>query len=84
MENQEFGENPTFLSIALSPTVRLTAARIALLVGSVLCVINHAPDLMRGSFNSINLLQIMLTYAVPYCVSTFSSVKMIRKYVAGS
>ena len=81
MRNHEFGEDPTFLSIALSAPVRWTATKVALVVGTVLCIINHAPDLMNNTFTLTNLLQIALTYTVPYCVSSYSSVKMIRRFV---
>ena len=77
----DFGENPTFLSIANKSEVRLTALKVALLVGTVLCVINHLPDLMEGNFTGVNMMQIVLTYLVPFCVSTYSSVKMIRRFV---
>ncbi len=82
MKNQEFGEDPTFLSIALSAPVRRTAGKIALVVGTVLCIINHVPDMMSGAFSLTNLMQIALTYSVPYCVSTYSSVKMIRRFIS--
>jgi hypothetical protein len=81
MKNQEFGEDPTFLSIALSAPVRRTATKVALVVGTVLCIINHVPDLMIDNFTLTNLMQIALTYSVPYCVSTYSSVKMIRRFI---
>lgn len=81
MKNEHFGVEPTFLSIAKTSAVRLTALKVALVVGTVLCLINHLPDLMHGSFSGVNLMQMALTYTVPFCVSTYSSVKMIRRFV---
>lgn len=83
MKYDDFGANPTFLSIAKNSAVMLTALKVALVVGTILCVINHLPDFMHGSFTGVNLMQIVLTYTVPFCVSTYSSVKMIRRFVVG-
>ena len=80
MKINDFGANPTFWSIARTSAVRLMALKIAAIVGTILCVINHLPDFMHDTFGVVNLLQIVLTYAVPFCVSTYSSVKMIRQF----
>jgi hypothetical protein len=57
-----------------------TALKVAAVVGTILCLINHAPAMVSQQFSGGNLLQMMLTYLVPYCVSTYSSVKMIRRF----
>lgn len=72
--------DPSFLTLAKRPEVVQTALKIAVIVGTILCLINHAPAMVSDKFGAGNLLQMMLTYLVPYCVSTYSSVKMIRKY----
>jgi len=72
--------SPTFFALAKRPEVVQTALKVALVVGTVLCLINHAPAMISHQFSAANLLQMVLTYLVPYCVSTYSSVKMIRKY----
>lgn len=61
------------LRIALSPPVRRTAIRVALIVGTLLVAINHLPALLDGSVTAGNALQIGLTYLVPYGVSTYSA-----------
>ena len=58
----------------------LTALKIAAVVGTILCLINQAPAMVSQQFSGGNVLQMLLTYLVPYCVSTYSSVKMIRRY----
>ncbi|MFT5580707.1 MAG: hypothetical protein ACI9WS_003475 [Paraglaciecola psychrophila] len=68
----------SFLSTALTGQVVQPALRIALLVGSVLVLINHGSALLAGQLDSARLLQIALTYCVPYCVSTYSAVRAIR------
>ena len=72
--------DPSFLSIARRREVTQTAFKVAVVVGTILCVINHSPDMITNQMTVGNGVQIMLTYLVPYCVSTYSSVKMIRRY----
>lgn len=48
--------------------------RIALIVGSLLTLINHYDVLFGEPLTTTRLVKILLTYCVPYCVSTFASV----------
>lgn len=52
-------------------TVR-RAARVSLVVGSILVAINQWEAVIGNT--SINVLKVFLTYLVPYCVSSYSSV----------
>jgi hypothetical protein len=61
----------------LRPVV-LTAIKVALVVGTVLALINHGPALLALELSCQQMLQIALTYLVPYGVSTYSSVKMLK------
>lgn len=63
-----------WFAIALSPRVIRRAVKVSLVVGSLLVVINHAPALWQGDLSRFRLFQIGLTYVVPYCVATWSSV----------
>ena len=56
----------------------LRAVRVALLVGTVLALINHGDKLIGGGMQTSDYLKILLTYLVPYCVSTYSSVQTVR------
>lgn len=62
------------IQIARSRPVVTTALKVALLVGSVLALINHGPAMMRLMLSFENICQILLTYLVPYTVSTYSAV----------
>ena len=44
---------------------------LALIVGTVLNLINHGEILFGGG--KLNLIKIFLTYAVPYCVATYGA-----------
>jgi hypothetical protein len=63
-----------FFREALEPETIRTAARVALLVGTVLALINHFDLLMDAPFTVKSGVQIGLTYLVPYCVSTHGQV----------
>ena len=69
---------PGFVTLALSRKVALPAIRVALVVGSVLALINHGDALLKMQLESTQLLQIALTYLVPYSVATYSSVRAIQ------
>ncbi len=70
-----------YLTIALSNEVVVTALRLALVVGTILALINHGAEILQGTLTKGNIYQIALTYLVPYSVSTYSSVKAIQKRV---
>jgi hypothetical protein len=70
----------TWLQLALRRDVVLRATRVALLVGTILALINHGDRLMYGGLEANDYLKIVLTYFVPYCVSTFASVQTVRHH----
>jgi hypothetical protein len=67
-----------WLALATSRAVVRRATVIALIVGSILVIINHGDAIVRGDFSAGRLLRIVLTVGVPYCVSTYSSVSALR------
>jgi hypothetical protein len=48
------------------------SALVALLVGSLLNLINQGDALLGGGH--LNIVKLLLTYAVPYCVATYGAV----------
>ncbi|MFX4300429.1 nitrate/nitrite transporter NrtS [Pseudosulfitobacter pseudonitzschiae] len=55
------------------------AVRIALVFGAILAAINHGDRLLLGDIDINAMLKILLTFCVPYSVSTYSSVLAIRE-----
>src|SRR5713101_1688080 len=51
----------------------LRSLTVALLVGTVLAFINHYDAIISGSLSTVGVVQILVTYAGPYCVATFGS-----------
>jgi hypothetical protein len=58
----------------LEPNVVRLALKVALVVGTILNVINHFDLLTGAALTRTAVLQIALTYVVPYCVSTHGQV----------
>jgi len=70
-----------FWAIASRRDVVIRALRTAVFVGVVLIVINHGDALLTGDVDPTRLAKMLLTFAVPYCVSTWSSVGAIRQAI---
>jgi len=70
--------NQGFFSLALSRDVATRAIKVALVVGTVLAFINHGDKILTMTLTGKSIFQIALTYLVPYCVSTWSSVRAME------
>jgi len=67
-----------WLSLCFTRSVVRRAAWSALIVGTVLILINHGDAILQGNVDRARLGRICLTVIVPYVVSTVSSVSTIR------
>jgi hypothetical protein len=67
-----------WLRAAAEPAVVRRAVLTSILVGSVLVLINHASALVNSGLSASDVVPIALTYAVPYIVSTASSIAAAR------
>lgn len=72
-----------WLKVAFEESFRRRALKVALIVGSILAVINHADALLSGEATATVWIKIVLTFVVPYCVATFASVQAIRQRTGG-
>lgn len=63
-----------FISIALEKEIRIRAIKVALVVGTLLALINHFDRIINLSLSGIEIFKILITYTVPYGVSTYSQV----------
>ena len=68
-----------FWQIATNKLVVKRATRIALIVGTILAIINHGDRMLFGDMTMGSAFKIVLTYFVPYSVSTYSAVQSIRE-----
>lgn len=67
-----------FWTFALRRDVILRSAKTALFVGFILIAINHGDSLLHGELETGQVAKMLLTFAVPYCVSTYASVGALR------
>lgn len=67
-----------WLQDAGRPSVVRRALIYAIVVGAILIVINHGGALRAGEVTGVRVIQMVLTSAVPYVVSTLSSVGAMR------
>ncbi|MCZ4352764.1 nitrate/nitrite transporter NrtS [Roseovarius aestuarii] len=65
------------LRVAFRPDIVKRSLVVALLVGTVLNLINQGDQLV--SAGSINVLKCLLTYTVPYCVATYGAVSALMR-----
>ncbi len=67
------------IDLFLRKDVIIRALKIASIVGFILAGINHGDHILFGEMSSTNWIKIIVTFCVPYCVSSFSSVMAIKK-----
>lgn len=61
------------LSIAGRPQITLPALKVALVVGTVLNLVNQGGNLLDGL--PLNGMQMLLNFIVPFCVSSYSAAR---------
>ncbi len=65
--------------IAFRKDVFFRAFKMALILGIVLAIINHGDHIFLGTMIVTNWIKILITFCVPFCVSTISSVLAIKE-----
>lgn len=64
-----------WIAIALRPAVVRRSFNVALVVGSLLIVINQGDRIVAGE--GVDVVKTLLTYLVPYCVATYGAVSAL-------
>ena len=67
------------IEIVTRTDVLLRALKMASIVGIVLAIINHGDHILLGTMTVTNWIKVLITFCVPFCVSTISSVLAIRR-----
>ncbi|HMO60586.1 MAG TPA: nitrate/nitrite transporter NrtS [Ferruginibacter sp.] len=52
---------------------------LAVIVGSLLNIINSYDVIATGNFTGKNVFKIILTYITPFCVSLYSSARVVKQ-----
>lgn len=68
----------SWMETAFEASVVRRALKMMVVIGCILAAINHGDTLLAGAMSGTDWLKVALTFAVPYCVSTISSVQAIR------
>jgi len=67
------------IEIVTRTDVLIRALKMASIVGIVLAIINHGDHILLGTMTATNWIKVIITFCVPFCVSTISSVLAIRR-----
>ena len=67
------GRLTPLVKYAFERTCVIRSVKIALVVGTILALINHSGAILGGSLDAISAAQVLLTYLVPYTVATVGS-----------
>ena len=68
-----------WLKIALRRDILLRSLRVALVVGTILVLINYTDRFMKHALCVFDLVKMGLTYLVPFSVSTHAAVSALLK-----
>ncbi len=73
------GSPRPLIAYCLERPTLLFSIKMALVVGTLLAVINHGQAIFTGHFTSDRLLPMLLTYCVPFSVSMYSQIQGKRQ-----
>jgi len=66
-----------WFSTAIRRDIVRRGLKVGLIVGTILTAINHGDLILSGQLTANSTWKILLTYIVPYCVSTYAGVSAI-------
>jgi hypothetical protein len=71
----------TFFQAATERSTVIVSAKVAMVVGTILALINYGDRVFqRCDMQAIDLLKLAVTYCVPYCVATYGAAKYAVKH----
>lgn len=74
----------TFLTLALERGTVMTSAKVALVVGTILGLINYGDRIfVSGDMRVLDWVKLGVTYCVPYCVATYGAVRYGMRHARG-
>ena len=63
-----------WLSMAVRRDIVLRSLKICAVVGTIVIIINYSERIRAGTLTDDDYFKMLMTYCVPYCVSTYVSV----------
>ena len=73
-----------YCEIAISKSIIIRALKVSLIVGTALNFINQGDALITLSFEHLSLTKLLLTYIVPYSVTTYTATAMKVEFQIGT
>jgi hypothetical protein len=74
----------TFLEAATKKTTVVTSVKVALIVGSILAVINYGDRIcLHHDMAMRDWGKLAITYCVPYCVATYGAARYAARHAEG-
>ena len=71
----------TFFQAALEKGTIVTSAKVALIVGSILALINYGDRIfLYGDMQALDWFKLALTFCVPYCVATYGAARYAMRH----
>ena len=67
----------SFIKMGLRRDIILRSLKVSLVVGTILVIINKSGIILQGNLDFFSVIQILLTYLVPFLVSEYSSISML-------
>ena len=64
-----------FLKYSRDSVCMVRAVKVALVVGTVIGIINHYDEMLEGTLTGTNYFQMGITYTIPYMVNIFGSAR---------
>jgi len=61
-----------------NPQILKTAVKTALVIGTALAFINHFDGILKLSLTRTEIIQILITYVVPFTVATYSAARHLH------
>ena len=69
----------SWIKTAAAANIQITGFKTALIVGSILNLINQGDTIFGANWDQVSWPKLLLTYGVPYCVAVFAGTHAIRK-----
>lgn len=73
-----------YCNIAVSPSVINRALKVAFVVGTALNLINQGDTLIALNVENVNIAKLILTYLVPYSVTTYTATALKIEFQIGT
>jgi cystathionine beta-lyase/cystathionine gamma-synthase len=71
----------TFLRAATHKATVLTSAKVAVIVGTILALINYGDRIfVHYDMTAVDWIKVVVTYAVPYCVATYGAARFAMRH----